>query len=232
MLRALMNLFRSDDPLGVMGQEFARMLELTRTMAVTAGEIYFRGEASAEARSELYRTDVQVNQLERKIRKRVVAHLSLPGNRHHVPYGLALMSLVKDVERLGDYSKNLAEVIDIHTGELPADRIHEELDQIRLAIETAFDETIEVFAAGHSERAAALIQQGRNVTRRCDALLHEIARGTYDASTTTALVLGARYYKRIIAHILNVLTAVVMPLHKMDYYDEDEIPPEIQVQDD
>ena len=37
------------------------------------------------------------------------------------------------------------------------------------------------------------------------------------------LVLCARYYKRIGGHALNVLSAVVMPLHKVDYYDEDEI---------
>ena len=32
--------------------------------------------------------------------------------------------------------------------------------------------------------------------------------------------LAARFYKRIAAHVLNVLSSVVMPLHKLDYYDE------------
>ena len=36
-------------------------------------------------------------------------------------------------------------------------------------------------------------------------------------------VLGTRYYKRIGGHVLNVLSSVVMPLHKVDYDDEDEI---------
>jgi hypothetical protein len=35
--------------------------------------------------------------------------------------------------------------------------------------------------------------------------------------------LGCRYYKRIGGHVLNILSSVVMPLHKIDYYDEDEI---------
>ena len=34
------------------------------------------------------------------------------------------------------------------------------------------------------------------------------------------MVLGARYYKRIESHLLNILSGVVMPLHKLDYYDE------------
>ena len=35
-----------------------------------------------------------------------------------------------------------------------------------------------------------------------------------------AVTLGTRFYKRIGAHLLNILSGVVMPLHKLDYYDE------------
>ncbi len=54
-------------------------------------------------------------------------------------------------------------------------------------------------------------------------MLSRIAQLNYDSGKTTALVLGARYYKRINGHLINVLSSVVMPLHKVDYYDEDEI---------
>jgi hypothetical protein len=54
-----------------------------------------------------------------------------------------------------------------------------------------------------------------------------VAGSAYDAATTTSLVLGARYYKRIESHLLNVLSGVVMPLHKLDYYDERVLDPDI-----
>jgi hypothetical protein len=41
--------------------------------------------------------------------------------------------------------------------------------------------------------------------------------------------MGTRFYKRLGAHVLNVLTSVVMPLHKLDYYDEKEIADQAQV---
>ena len=223
MLRALMNLFRSEDPLRAMGEDFLRMLRLTVDMTVQAGNIFFSGQGTPEARTALYKTDIQVNQLERKIRKRIVAHLSLPGHREHVPYGLAMMSLVKDVERLGDYAKNVAEIVDLHSEELPEDDVKRELVEIRRAVDALFGDCIRVFENSDAEAAAVLIQQGRNVAKRCDALLYQIARGPYEASTTTAFVLGARYYKRIGGHVLNVLSSVVMPLHKIDYYDEDNL---------
>ena len=34
------------------------------------------------------------------------------------------------------------------------------------------------------------------------------------------MVLLTRFYKRLGAHLLNILTSVVMPLHKLDFYDE------------
>jgi len=37
------------------------------------------------------------------------------------------------------------------------------------------------------------------------------------------VVLAARYYKRIESHLLNILSGVVMPLHKLDYFDEDAL---------
>ena len=78
----------------------------------------------------------------------------------------------------------------------------------------------EVFARSDKDEAIDLIRQGRDITHRCDVLLSRVARSDYDAATTTAVVLGTRFYKRISAHLLNILSSVVMPLHKLDYYDE------------
>jgi phosphate transport system protein len=223
MLRALLNLFRSDDPLAAIASDFNRMMRVTYDMTVTAGQAFFEGQASPDTRRSLYKIDIEVNRLQRSVRKRLVAHLSMPGNERDVPHCLALMSLVKDVERLGDYAKNLSEISELHRGPLPDDEVSGELREIRRVIESSFAESVEVFAEFDRERALGLVQQGRDTTRRCDVLLDEIARSSYDTSTTTALVLGSRYYKRIAAHVLNVLSAVVMPLHKLDYYDEDSL---------
>jgi hypothetical protein len=34
-----------------------------------------------------------------------------------------------------------------------------------------------------------------------------------------------RYYKRIVAHLMNLLSAVVMPLDRLDYFDEERVRP-------
>jgi phosphate uptake regulator len=226
VLQELLSIFRPGDPLNVMAEEFARMLKLTCEMNIDAGDIYFGQSISPEARTKIYKTDVKVNKLERRIRKAVVAHLSIGDNRHDLPYCLALMSLVKDVERLGDYAKNLSEAADLRSGDLPEDEILAELKEIRSSIEMTFQAAARAFAESDREQALELIRQGKDDGQRADGLLTRIAHSDHDAATVTALALGARYYKRIGGHLLNVLSSVVMPLHKIDYYDEDEIPAE------
>jgi phosphate uptake regulator len=223
MLRALLGILRTHDPLQAIGESFGQMLKLTLQMTLSAGDMAFGGEAPPEKRTRIYELDVQVNQLERLIRKRIVAHLSIPGSRFDVPYCLLLIGLAKDVERLGDYAKNLSEVVDIRNAPLPEDDVGGELREIRRGVEAAFQAASDIFYASDREQALQMIQQGRDIAHRCDALIRRIGRAGLDGETTTALVLATRFYKRIGGHVMNILSSVVMPLHKVDYYDEDEL---------
>ena len=226
MLRELLSIFRASDPLAEVGDNFARMLKLTHDMNLAAGKIFFEEDNQAE-RDLIYEWDSEVNELERTIRRQVVTHLAVPGSDADLPYSLLLISLIKDVERLGDYAKNLAELADIRPQLLPEGSVLSELVSIRRRVEIAFQSCAEVFVGARKDKAAELIRQGRETARRCDRLISEIGRSEYDAATTTAFILGTRYYKRIGGHVLNVLSSVVMPLDKVDYYDEDESPKHI-----
>ena len=225
MIKKLFNLFRSKDTLARMGRDFSEMLALSYDLTLDAGRIFFKETEGGNHPTELSKRDVQINKLEREIRKEVIAHLTLNRDPSHVPYCLLLMSLVKDVERLGDYATNVAEILHEGGAAIPDDRNGVELRGIRSAAEATFGAVSEVFAASDGKRAIGLIKKGRKVNRRCDELIATVARSTYDAATTTSMVLGARYYKRIEAHLLNILSGVVMPLHKLDYYDEKVLDP-------
>jgi phosphate uptake regulator len=222
MLRELITILRATDPLRAMHDDFTRMTQIAHDMTVAAGEIYFGDNGSLD-RTQIYEMDVEVNQLERGVRKQVAGHLSLAGHQVDMPYCLLLMSLVKDVERIGDYAKNLAEVGDFCPLPLPEDNIKSELVEIRQGVEDISKSITEVLDISDTDHALELINKGRETSRRCKQLVQEIAKGSCEACVTTAQILGCRYYKRIGGHALNVLTSVVMPLHKVDYFDEEEI---------
>jgi phosphate uptake regulator len=219
MFKELLGLLKSSNAIASMGADFSRMLKISHEITLAAGQNFF-DEEGGEGREEIRKRDIEINKLERGVRKQVIAHLTLSPSPGEVPYCLLLMSIVKDAERIGDYAKNLAEVRVEGGAPVPDDDLGTELSDIRRIVEGTFARVDEVFASSDAEVANALIEEGRTVTRRCDALLGKVARSDYDAATATSVVLGARYYKRIGAHLLNVLSGVVMPLHKLDYHDE------------
>jgi phosphate uptake regulator len=220
MLKQLLSLFGSDDAIARMGADFSEMLDLSYDITIRAGKVFFGESPEAAERTEISKRDVKINKFERRIRKQVITHLTLGADAGDVPFCLLLMSIVKDVERLGDYAKNLGSVHYEGGAAIPEDEHGAELRDIRRIVDGTFTEARAVFASSDVHSATALILQGRDVNKRCDLLIGDIARSDYDAATATSMVLGARYYKRIESHLLNILSGVVMPLHKLDYYDE------------
>lgn len=221
MLRELIGVFQSGDPQDEMSRDFRRMLALTHQMILTSGQVFF-GEVpeSEDLAAQLYRHDREVNGLEQSLRRRLFTHLTVSGTRTDVSFWLSLMSLVKDVERLGDYAKNLSQVRRITPAPLPVNGRMMELVAIRTAVERASAGLAPVFASSERVVAMRLIAEGRETARRCDRLVVDISRSTLNAGATSVLVLGTRHYKRLGGHVLNVLSGVVMPLEKLDYFDE------------
>jgi phosphate transport system protein len=215
MIKEFLSLFRSHDAIAQMGEDFQKMLAATEDLTLRAGRIFWNETDGPDEPREIAKRDVAINQL---------AHLTLSSGHRDVPYCLLLMSIVKDVERIGDYAKNLAEVQRDGGAPVPHDDIGNELKELRRIVEEAFGKTSQIFRDSDSTAAAGLMTQLRSVIRRCDELIPRVTESDYNAATTTSVVLGARYYKRIGAHVLNVLSGTVMPLHKLDYYDEDQLP--------
>tara|TARA_Y100000588_G_scaffold392140_1_gene502983 strand:+ start:1111 stop:1803 length:693 start_codon:yes stop_codon:yes gene_type:complete len=219
VLQELLSIFRGGDPLSKVADNFALMLNLTREMTYSAGQVYFGEEHEENAQDKIHKTDAEVNELERIIRRALTTHLSIPGNNADVPYSLLLMSLVKDVERLGDYAKNLSEIVEIGPDVLPEGQELDELKTIRQQVESSYQACANIVLSSRRGEATELIQTGRETARQCDRLVKTIGQSEYDAATTAAFILGTRFYKRINGHVLNVLSSVVMPLDQVDYYE-------------
>jgi phosphate transport system protein len=228
MLKKLFAFAAGDEPIKEAEVGFTEMMTIVEELVIEASAVYWGQDMTPERRTEFYQQDVRVNQLERKVRKAVVTHLSGSAIAD-VPYSLMLMSLVKDLERLGDYAKNLLEVPtmshkDVAERKLPDDEVVGELRQIANGVETLAREAPQIYNASDLERAQELTMSARLAAKRCDALISSIAAANYPGHIAVDLTLATRFYKRIQGHLLNLLSSVLMPLHKLDYYDEDEIP--------
>lgn len=218
MWMELLSVFRPGDPMQKMAGEFREMLRIVEEMADIVDPHVFAQDLPIEDQSRIYKLDVKVNKLQRKIRKLVVAHVTL--SRDHVPYCLLLMTLVKDAERIGDYWKNISEVHTLGGSVIPEGALRDELADLISTAMTLMGEVGAIIDSQDVERARELIHEGRAAGKRCDKLLVELAKSDFDAAATTAMVLLTRFYKRVGGHLVNILSSVVMPLHKVDFFDE------------
>ena len=172
-------------------------------------------------RDELYARDREINAMERDIRRRIITHLAASPSEHEIPLAFVLTSVVKDVERLGDYVKNLYEVHDVYGSSFDRSLYDPYYDGVRTAIKGLFVDVRKAFRDTDEATAHASIESARELMVRCDQTIHQIANeGKHTVQEAVALVLVARHYKRILAHLVNISTAVVMPADKLDYYDE------------
>lgn len=221
VLRALVTLFSSEQPFAEVRQELEQMLRLTADMSALASKIYWGHTEDPESgRRHLYEQDVKVNRAERRVRK-YLAGYAVAGGTADAMYALQFMSLVKDVERIGDYAKNLAELPGLSEDRFPEDDpIVKQLSGTADAILDLSRATVDAIVQRDSARAHELTVSGRKTAKACDAIVKACAESRLPAGVAVKLAVGARFYKRIAAHQLNILSSLIMPLHKLDYFDE------------
>ena len=225
MFRELLAAWRKTDPLKEMYDGLITMVEAGEWMFEAAWAAAKEGEVPPEFKAALYRKDIEVNRTERTIRRGIVEHLAVqPGV--DVPACLVLMSVVKDAERIGDYCKNILEAAELQAEPVTKCEFFYRFEDAGRDIRAVFGRTRKALAESDEVLGQEVIVEERNITARCDALVERMASADLPAKLAVPWALLARYLKRISAHLGNMASSLVMPLHKLDYFDEKHLQPQ------
>ena len=168
---------------------------------------------------DIRKTDKGVNKAERAVRRELVVHVSVRGTSADVPLVLASMSVVKDAERIGDHSKDIWDIANSGIDLSDAEDIGL-LMRYRDRISRLIGETARVFGEKDLEAAHALLQSSDELQDEYDELIDEQLHTDRPGREAVPRALLYRYFKRITAHLMNILTSLVMPIDRLDYYDE------------
>jgi phosphate uptake regulator len=188
--------------------------EFDLAMSALLGDV-----VASDVNAELRGTDRKVNELEREIRRELLVHASVLG-AINTPAVLIYMSIVKDVERIGDYAKNLLDLaLDGADFSTTADAA--EWRTLTAEISSMITSVGGAFISHNVERSRALLAEGNRLLKLFDTRVSALVRGEDTGDLAVARALAHRYLKRIVAHLMNILSAVVMPLDRLDYFDED-----------
>ena len=193
------------------------MVRDARDVFDAATDAVFGGGKSKATKKRVKRTDQEINAIQQAVRRSLMVHASV--ETVDLPLVLGYMSVVKDAERAGDYAKNLYDLAK-YGADFEAADDREELESYREKVGRLIDDVADVFGDRETERAQELIHRADGFLDEYDAHVKAAYNSEGPASDAVARALYFRYLKRLTAHLMNVLTSLVMPLDRLDYYDE------------
>lgn len=220
VLKELLSLWHDDSALKVIFKKFDDMLVGAREMFelstsnLTEGRVY-----SEEIGETIKEMDIKLNKLQRIIRRDIVTHLSVQGTGDIVPC-LQLMSLIKDAERIGDYCKNIQEIVP-EKPQLKDDPLMPDVMDMRSKILIWFDQTKRAFDRNDKDLAKTTREEAFLFEKECDRIVWSLSRDN-KGRNAVAIALLIRFFKRIVAHLGNICTSVTQPLDRLDYFEKPE----------
>ena len=219
----VMEFFRggADRELEQIKQSIQQMLVDCRHTFDAAINALLGGTDPEMVKKDIKKTDRRVNKAEREVRRELVVHASVRGASADIPMVLVSMSIVKDAERIGDYAKNIFDLALAGTNLSTVEDLPELITH-RDRVSRLIAETARIFGERDTDAAHEILQDEDEHLDEYDDIVIAQIDSEAPASQAVPLALLNRYFKRITAHAMNILTSLVMPLDRLDYYDEDK----------
>ena len=178
------------------------------------------GDTNLETvREDLYNSYKAINELHREVRREMIIHSAVNSRNLDIPLLLSYMTMSKDIERIGDYCKNLFEIAETGNSFAKGDdldtymELKNDIGKLIVYLQSCLN-------LDDESKVQDLITLGSSLNNDLDekitALLEDKEKIQYPVATT----LFYRYLKRIVSHIVNAATAIIMPTDQIDYLDE------------
>lgn len=213
----MFSLFRDTDQLLTVEQQLIEMLASCQDAFRLAAEAVFGEGAVSELGDQLEEVDKDLNRTERAIRRELVVHSSVRGAEADQGLMLAYMSVAKDIERIGDYCKNIWNLAQMGVSFAQADDI-EELTRHRERVASLLKQALDAFSEQDADAVHDLIPSIRDDLAHYDAHIIQYVSSDLPGRHSAPRALFYRYLKRISAHLSNTLSSVVMPVDRLDFY--------------
>ena len=220
VFKDLVTIWNSEDTLSQAWTSSNEMLHLSHEMFTDSVKALRSGEKNKVIKSIKLR-DEEINQYHRDIRKKVVTHYSVSKDVTNINSGLVLINMVVDIERVGDYTKNILDLAKYYPKKLRSEKISKDLRIIEQAVVERFQNTVKAVEEMDEIAAKELIKSYRSdLGKLSDNLVASSISGILEIGEehmASSMVLYARYLKRIGAHLKNITSVVINPFESIGY---------------
>jgi len=219
MFKEISKLFNSDDLLSHALDTCYEMLDIDLEMFKESKKS-LRELDTADIPIDIYAMDQKINHFEREVRRDVMTHLTVSGTQD-ISSGLVMVSVVIDIERIGDYTKNIYDLAVNHPNRLDAKSFESILQEIEASTLGLLTDTIVAFKNQDDELAGQIMKNYKTeISSKCDQITNKIISSPsneLDTASATSVALYSRYLKRISAHCRNLTSSIVNPFDRIGY---------------
>ena len=142
IFKDLVSIWNSEDLLSQAWDESREMMSFSEDMFSSAIK-YMRRGVKIKKLKKLKKEDKKINEFQQNVRKKVVTHFSVSKNIDSLPNGLVLLNMVIDVERLGDYTKNILDMAIHYPEALVSEELLPDLNALENEVMSRFQKTCE-----------------------------------------------------------------------------------------
>ena len=220
MWKDIVRLFKSEGALQEAYDEAILMLRASHSMFDdSVAALHAEGTLS----TDIYKRDRKINKYERSVRRKIVTHMAV-SLKPDINLGLVLTAIVIDIERIGDYTKNIVELAGAVEGPFDGLELHEHVLSIENMLGKMFDDIVPALEESDEDRARGIMGSHGMIAEQVEELVHsltlgEALSGRSGHAATTAIYL--RFLKRVSAHIKNVATSVVNPYYRIGFREKE-----------
>lgn len=221
--KQFIKLWRTADSLTQALEDSHVMLETTQEMFTESVKSLRRSD-SAKVDIDIYKMDQTINRYEQLVRRKVLKHLAITGGVNIIP-GLILTSIVIDIERIGDYTKNIKELAVSHPGRLQCGRYEEDLRRIEDGVVDIYKQIIPALKNSDADAARGIMRDHWWSIKKCDEIVANLITSPdpqLNPSDAIATALYTRYLKRISAHLINIASSIFNPFERIGFREEPE----------
>lgn len=216
----IIKIWKSDSLLSQAWEDSISMLNLSHAVFLKSLDSFNSNDSKEEVRA-LKREDKKINDFQMTVRRKVLTHFSLETNSRQVPNGLILVDMVVDIERIGDYCKNISDLTIMNKEVINYGDLSDDLTSMELEVKSRFSSTVQVIENQDEDLARSLIENYKQtVSSVSDKIVENIIMGDAQLESHTqsaSLVLYSRYLKRIGAHLKNITSTVVNTYDRIGY---------------
>ena len=219
MLKEFFSLLKSDSLFEQAMNECHEMLEIVREM-FNSSTNSLRSPKAEEHPLNIYEMDKKINHFERDVRRKIMTHLTV-NPQQDLSSGLVLVSVVIDIERMGDYTKNIYDLAVKYPEKLSTGKYEDAISKMEDDVKNYLNKTIDAFKNQDIELGRKLMEEYKtDISSVSNEIVNEVVASKdseLSAGQASALCLYLRYLKRISAHSRNLISSIVNPFERIGY---------------